>query len=58
MYLCFSMQLNRTGLHYAASKGHYNVISSLLNWGSEVDAITGVSQYAHHVEYMTSCNGP
>ncbi|XP_065911059.1 fibronectin type 3 and ankyrin repeat domains protein 1-like isoform X2 [Dysidea avara] len=29
----------RTGLHVAASNGHYNVASALLNWGAKVDAV-------------------
>ena len=55
-----------TGLHWAAGNGHYNVASSLLDWGCEVDVVnvsqyvcmaSCVSQYTRHVVCMASCDG-
>ncbi|XP_065912542.1 fibronectin type 3 and ankyrin repeat domains protein 1-like isoform X2 [Dysidea avara] len=42
---------NWTGLHFAAFFGHYNVASSLLDWGCEVDVVC-VSQYACMASYV------
>jgi len=50
---CVFLQDN-TSLHYVAYYGHYNMVSSLLNWGSEVDAVN-VSHSSFGV-CMASCD--
>jgi ankyrin repeat protein len=37
------VQIGRTPLHYAASKGHADAIKLLLNSGADIDEETGVS---------------
>ena len=40
---CVFLQYNRTALHLAAEKGHYNIVTFLYGQGAAVDKVDDVS---------------